>query len=120
MPYEQVEGDPVPDQRVPGRTRFMDAQRVNLDGFAAPDPRLGLVAMATSDIDFARLLVDPGTPRAEVIRVAGGATPAKLGGGAAWRVHHPGHAARCPGRRLRGGHRRRHHSQRRGRGSGRG
>jgi hypothetical protein len=47
MPYEQVEGDPVPDQRVPGRTRFMDAQRVNLDGFAAPDPRLGLVAMAS-------------------------------------------------------------------------
>src|SRR5438105_1386491 len=29
-----------------GRVRFMDAQRVNLDGFAAPDPRLGLIAMS--------------------------------------------------------------------------
>lgn len=27
-----------------GRFRFMDAQRVNLDGFAVPDPALGLVA----------------------------------------------------------------------------
>src|SRR5215831_6857630 len=28
-----------------GRVRFMDAQRVNLDGFAVEDPELGLVAM---------------------------------------------------------------------------
>ncbi len=105
----------------------MDAQRVNLDGFAAPDPALGLVAMdapadpvpslviaggrvieldgvaepdfdsidafiaghgldldvaaetmALTDVDFARLLVDPGTPRAEVVRLTAGATPAKL------------------------------------------
>ncbi|MCW2931709.1 MAG: propanediol dehydratase, partial [Actinomycetia bacterium] len=105
----------------------MDAQRVNLDGFAAPDPGLGLVAMASpgdpvpgitivdgrvteldgraeqdfdsidafiarhgldlataqeanalDDVQFARLLVDPFTPRAEVVRLAGGATPAKL------------------------------------------
>jgi propanediol dehydratase large subunit len=105
----------------------MDAQRVNLDGFAAPDPSLGLVAMASpgdpdpgitivdgrvteldgraeqdfdsidafiarhgldlataqeanalDDVRFARLLVDPFTPRAEVVRLAGGATPAKL------------------------------------------
>jgi propanediol dehydratase large subunit len=105
----------------------MDAQRVNLDGFAAPDPALGLVAMAApadpvpslvvaggrvaemdgvaeadfdsldtfiarhgldlevaaetmalTDTDFARLLVDPFTPRAEVVRLAAGATPAKL------------------------------------------
>jgi propanediol dehydratase large subunit len=110
-----------------GRERFMDAQRVNLDGFAAPDPSLGLVAMdapadpvpslvvaggvvvemdgvaeadfdsldafiarhgldldvaaetmALTDPEFARLLVDPFTPRAEVIRLAAGATPAKL------------------------------------------
>ena len=27
-----------------GRIRFMDAQRVNLDGFATPDPDLGLIA----------------------------------------------------------------------------
>ncbi len=105
----------------------MDAQRVNLDGFAVPDPALGLVAMdapadpvpslvvaggrvtemdgvaeadfdsidafiarhgldlgvaaeamALTDTAFARLLVDPFTPRAEVIRLAAGATPAKL------------------------------------------
>ena len=110
-----------------GRERFMDAQRVNLDGFAVPDASLGLVAMdapadpppslvvaggrvvemdgvteadfdsidafiarhgldldvaaetmALTDTDFARLLVDPFTPRAEVIRLAAGATPAKL------------------------------------------
>jgi propanediol dehydratase large subunit len=110
-----------------GRERFMDAQRVNLDGFAAPDASLGLVAMdapadpvpslvvaggrvtemdgvaeadfdsidafiarhgldldvaaeamALTDTAFARLLVDPFTPRAEVIRLAAGATPAKL------------------------------------------
>jgi propanediol dehydratase large subunit len=127
MPHEQASDGPVPDQRAPGRVRFMDAQRVNLDGFAAPDPRLGLIAMAspsdpeptlvitagrvteldgtaeadfdsidafiarhgldlevaeeamaTSDVELARLLVDPGTPRAEVIRLASGVTPAKL------------------------------------------
>jgi propanediol dehydratase large subunit len=105
----------------------MDAQRVNLDGFAVPDASLGLVAMdapadpppslvvaggrvvemdgvteadfdsidafiarhgldldvaaetmALTDTEFARLLVDTCTPRAEVIRLAAGATPAKL------------------------------------------
>ncbi len=105
----------------------MDAQRVNLDGFAVPDPALGLVAMdapadplpslviadgrvvemdgvaeadfdsidafiarhgldldvaaetmALTDTAFARLLVDPFTPRAEVVRLTAGATPAKL------------------------------------------
>ena len=110
-----------------GRERFMDAQRVNLDGFAVPDPALGLVAMdapadpvpslvivdgrvvemdgvaeadfdsidafiarhgldldvaaetmALTDVNFARLFVDPFTPRAEVVRLTAGATPAKL------------------------------------------
>jgi propanediol dehydratase large subunit len=28
-----------------GRVRFMDAQRVNLDGFAREEPGLGLVAL---------------------------------------------------------------------------
>jgi propanediol dehydratase large subunit len=112
---------------VPGRVRFMDAQRVNLDGFAEPSAALGLVAMASphdpapslvidngrvteldgvaepdfdsidvfiarhgldltvaeeamavSDVAFARLMTDPGVPRAEVIRLAAGVTPAKL------------------------------------------
>ena len=110
-----------------GRIRFMDRQRVNLDGFAVENPELGLTAlcsphdprpslvvtggrvteldgvpeaefdsidsyiarhgldlsvadeaMALSDVAFARLLVDPAVPRHEIIRLSGGATPAKL------------------------------------------
>lgn len=114
------------DQRV-GRIRFMDQQRVNLDGFAHEDPELGLVAlaspydpapslvvedgvvvemdgrpaadfdsldamiarhgidldvaaeaMALDDVALARLFVDPAVPRAEVVRLVAGTTPAKL------------------------------------------
>jgi len=110
-----------------GRIRFMDQQRVNLDGFAHEDPGLGLVAlhspadpapslrvaggvvaeldgktrdefdtidsyiaahgidlavageaMALGDVAAARLFVDPGVPRAEVVRLVAGMTPAKL------------------------------------------
>jgi propanediol dehydratase large subunit len=105
----------------------MDAQRVNLDGFAREDPALGLVAlrspddpepslvirdgvvveldgrpaaefdtidafiaargidlsvageaMELDDVAAARLFVDPGVPRAEVVRLVAGMTPAKL------------------------------------------
>src|SRR6201994_786628 len=112
---------------VVGRIRFMDEQRVNLDGFAREDPALALVAlrspadpapslrvaggvvveldskrrddfdtidryiaahgldltvaeeaMALDDIAAARLFVDPAVPRAEVIRLVAGMTPAKL------------------------------------------
>jgi propanediol dehydratase large subunit len=116
-----------------GRFRFMDAQRVNLDGLAVEDPRLGLIAfdspddpapslilgptgaviemdsrpaaefdildefiarhgldlavaaeaMALDDVAFARLVVDPQTPRAEIVRLAAGMTPAKLARGLA-------------------------------------
>jgi propanediol dehydratase large subunit len=114
-------GEPV------GRIRFMDEQRVNLDGFAREDPALGLVAlrspadpapslrvadgvvveldqkaradfdtidgyiaahgldlavaeeaMALGDVAVARLFVDPAVPRAEVVRLVAGMTPAKL------------------------------------------
>jgi propanediol dehydratase large subunit len=110
-----------------GRVRFMDAQRVNLDGFAVEDAELGLIAMGSphdpepglvitdgrvtemdgvpedrfdsldsyiarhgldlavaaeamglSDVAFARRLVSPDVPRAEVVRLSAGATPAKL------------------------------------------
>jgi propanediol dehydratase large subunit len=110
-----------------GRVRFMDAQRVNLDGFAKEEPALGLIAlrsphdpepglrisegrvvelddvteenfdaidayiarhgldleaadeaMALSDVEFARRLVSPDVPRAEIVRLSAGATPAKL------------------------------------------
>ena len=115
------------EQPVVGRVRFMDAQRVNLDGFAVEDPALGLIAlrspadpepslvirdgrvveldgtaeedfdaidaflaahgldlavaeeaMSLPDTAFARLAASPDVPRAEVIRLAAGATPAKL------------------------------------------
>src|SRR5215831_14314973 len=110
-----------------GRVRFMDAQRVNLDGFAREEPGLGLVAlrspedpepglvisggrvtemdgvpeasfdaidayiarhgldlqvageaMGLSDVELARRLVSPDVPRAEIVRLSAGATPAKL------------------------------------------
>ena len=38
-------------------------------------------AMALDDVAFARLVVDPMTPRAEVVRLAAGMTPAKLARG---------------------------------------
>jgi propanediol dehydratase large subunit len=114
-------------ERPVGRVRFMDAQRVNLDGFAVENVDLGLIAvrsphdpepglvvrdgrvvemdgvtedrfdsidayiarhgldvdsageaMRLSDVEFARRLVSPDVPRAEVIRLSAGATPAKL------------------------------------------
>jgi propanediol dehydratase large subunit len=123
-------GDEVPVNtagRPVGRVRFMDAQRVNLDGFAKEAPALGLIAlrsphdpepglvisggriveldgvaeenfdaidayiarhgldleaadeaMGLSDVDFARRLVSPDVPRAEIVRLSAGATPAKL------------------------------------------
>jgi propanediol dehydratase large subunit len=110
-----------------GRFRFMDAQAVNLDGFAVEDPALGLVAfgspadpapslvvrdgrvveldgrpeaefdvidayiaahgidldvaaeaMAADDVTLCRMLVDPNVPRAAVVRLVAGTTPAKL------------------------------------------
>ncbi len=114
-------------ERPVGRVRFMDAQRVNLDGFAREEAGLGLVAlrspadpepglvvrdgrvveldgvpvadfdaidayiarhgldltasdeaMGLSDVEFARRLVRPDVPRAEIVRLSAGATPAKL------------------------------------------
>ena len=109
------------DEQPIGRIRFMDQQRVNLDGFAREDPALGLVAlwapadpepslrvvdglvveldgrergdfdaidsyvaahgldlavadeaMALADVAVARLFVDPGVTRAEVVRLVVG------------------------------------------------
>ena len=119
---------PGPDRDGPvGRIRFMDAQNVNLDGFAVENAELGLIAlaspfdpepsiavvdgrvveldgvtedefdsidafiashgldvdvapeaMAVGDLDVARMLVDPSVPRAQIVRLAAGMTPAKL------------------------------------------
>src|SRR6202161_2037025 len=116
-----------PADKPVGRIRFMDQQRVNLDGFSVEDPALGLIAlrsphdpapglvisdgrvaemdgvaeqdfdsldayiarhgldlavavevMALPDTELARRAVRPDVPRAEVIRLCAGATPAKL------------------------------------------
>ncbi|TQS43571.1 propanediol/glycerol family dehydratase large subunit [Cryptosporangium phraense] len=110
-----------------GRIRALDAQRVNLDGFAVENPDLGLVAlrsphdpepslrlvdgrvveldgvaeddfdtidafiavhgldldvaeeaMAYTDVQLARMLVDFAVPRQQVVRLIAGCTPAKL------------------------------------------
>ena len=42
------------------------------------DTSVALEANDLPDLDFARLIVDPATPREEVVRLARGATPAKL------------------------------------------
>jgi propanediol dehydratase large subunit len=69
-----------------------DGRVVELDGHAAADfdlidafvaargidAAVAEEANALGDVAFARLIVDPGTPRAEVIRLAAGATPEKL------------------------------------------
>ena len=85
-----------------------DGRVTELDGTAAPDFDLidafiaarGLdtavaeEANALGDVAFARLIVDPNVPRAEVVRLAAGATPEKLA-----RVPRPlaaGGAARWP------------------------
>jgi propanediol dehydratase large subunit len=52
-----------------------------IDAFIAArglDPVVAEEANAVDDVAFARLIVDPGTPRAEVVRLAAGATPEKL------------------------------------------
>ena len=78
--------DPEPSLRI------ADGRVVELDGVAEADfdlidefiARHGLdlavaeEAMATGDVAYARMLVDPGAPRADCVRLAGGMTPAKL------------------------------------------
>ena len=44
----------------------------------ASTPTVAREANALDDVAFARLIVDPGTPREDVVRLARGATPAKL------------------------------------------
>lgn len=119
--------DTEPDRRL-GRIRLLDRQRVNLDGFAEPDPELGMIShrspydpepswvvgpdgsvlemdskpaadfdtidefvvryavdhaqaptsMAMSEVELARLIVDASVPRADVLAVCAGLTPAKM------------------------------------------
>jgi len=53
-----------------GRFRFMDAQRVNLDGFAVEDPTLGLIAFDSPADPQPSLVIEDG----EVVELDG--TPA--------------------------------------------
>ena len=69
-----------------------DGRVIELDGHAAADfdlidafiaargldPVVAEEANAIDDVAFARLIVDPNVPRAEVVRLAAGATPEKL------------------------------------------
>ena len=68
-----------------GRITELDgtpAKRFDLiDAFIAArgiDAAVTEEANALDDVTFARLIVDPGTPRADVVRLAAGATPEKL------------------------------------------
>ena len=63
---EPVSGQPV------GRIRFMDRQRVNLDGFAVEDPGLGLIALRSPDDPEPSLVISAGRV-VEMDAVAAGA-----------------------------------------------
>src|SRR6201986_1111718 len=54
QPAAQPEGQPV------GRIRFMDRQRVNLDGFAVEDPGLGLVGLRAPGAPAPSLVIRDG------------------------------------------------------------
>ncbi|MFA5709849.1 propanediol/glycerol family dehydratase large subunit [Mycolicibacterium sp.] len=119
--------DTEQDHRL-GRIRMLDQQAVNLDGFAEPDPELGMIShgspydpepswvvgedgtvlemdsvaaadfdtidefvvryaidhdqaprsMAMADLELARMIVDSSVPRAKVLRICAGLTPAKM------------------------------------------
>ena len=78
--------DPEPSIRVEdGRVVELDgtaeADFDTLDSFIAThgiDVEVAEEAMALDDVAFARLFVDPAVPRAELVRLAAGMTPAKL------------------------------------------
>jgi propanediol dehydratase large subunit len=78
--------DPEPSLRVEdGRVVFVDGRREDefdaLDHFIARhglDLEIAVEAMAFDDVELARRLVDVGVPRAELVRLSRGLTPAKL------------------------------------------
>jgi propanediol dehydratase large subunit len=78
--------DPMPSLVIEaGRVIEMDSRLVQdfdiLDSFIAGhgiDLTVAEEAMALDSLAFARMIADPNTPRTEVVRLAGGMTPAKL------------------------------------------
>ena len=84
--FESVH-DPMPSIEMDDEGRVVLLDGVPADGFDiidafiaghGIDASVALEANGLPDIDFARLIVDPATPREEVVRLARGATPAKL------------------------------------------
>jgi propanediol dehydratase large subunit len=79
--------DPEPSVAVDNSGRIADLDGVAaadfdlIDEFIAAhgiDAAVAEEAGSLDDVEFARLIVDPGTPREDVVRLARGATPAKL------------------------------------------
>jgi len=79
--------DPKPSIEMDDEGRVVLLDGVPASGFDMIDAYIAAHGIDTSvareandlpDLDFARLIVDPATPRGEVVRLAGGATPAKL------------------------------------------
>ena len=79
--------DPEPSVEVDDAGRITDLDGVPAAGFDlidefiaahAIDAAVAREADSLDDVEFARLIVDPGTPRGDVVRLARGATPAKL------------------------------------------
>jgi propanediol dehydratase large subunit len=71
----------VKDGRVVELDGVAEAEFDSIDTYIARhglDLSVADEAMALSDVEFARLLVDPAVPRGEIIRLSAGATPAKL------------------------------------------
>src|SRR6201998_3919031 len=56
----QLAGGSTDGERPVGRGRFMDAQRVNLDGFAREEPGLGLVALHSPEDPEPGLVISAG------------------------------------------------------------
>jgi propanediol dehydratase large subunit len=78
--------DPAPSIRIEdGHVVELDGKQAadfdSIDAFIAAhgiDVNVAAEAMALSDVDLARRTVDPNVPRAEVVRLSAGLTPAKL------------------------------------------
>ncbi len=79
--------DPEPSVEIDGESRVVQMDGVRaaefdlIDAYIAThgiDAAVAIEANGLPEAEFARLIVDPATPREEVVRLARGATPAKL------------------------------------------
>jgi propanediol dehydratase large subunit len=80
-PYDPEPSIRVQDGRVVELDGKAEAEFDMLDEFIARrgiDVDVAEEAMAVATVEFARMIVDPGVPRAEVTRLAAGMTPAKI------------------------------------------